>query len=161
MYDGCTLRPVVAGKGFAAIERPQTSETERRIALGLGSCHFYPPSGEDIATAASAFVQDVVARFGESAIETASVAAKERVELLRSGSRRREEFHGKTILQAFYQLHLHKTGLPKVSSHSRPPDMRGGAKQWFASSMSSLAVCCQGRNAPPVRVRCSQCWRTE
>ena len=27
MYDGCTLRPVVAGKGFAAIERPETADS--------------------------------------------------------------------------------------------------------------------------------------
>ena len=95
------------------IDSLQPSETKRRIAAGLGSCHFYPPSGDDIAAAASAFVQDVVARFSESAIESAEAAAKERIELLQAGCRRREEFHGKTVLQAFYQTHLHRTGLPK------------------------------------------------
>jgi hypothetical protein len=41
-------------------------------------------------------------------------AATSKVEDLASANRRREEFHGKTVLSAFYSQHLHRTGLPKV-----------------------------------------------
>lgn len=95
------------------IESLEASEIERQISASLGSSHFYPPSSGDIAAAANAFLQEVSARFSEPAIRAASTAARERIALLRASDRRREEFHGKTVINAFYQAHLHKTGLPK------------------------------------------------
>lgn len=97
----------------SVIQSLERSETERRTSAALGGCHFYPPSSGDIAVAAHTFVQDVATRFGAPAVEAASAAAKQGIELLRTERRRREEFHGKTVLQAFYRMHLHRTGLPK------------------------------------------------
>lgn len=93
-----------------SLEKP---EIARRTASGLGSCHFHPPSSGDIAAAANVFRERVVAQYGEAAIEAAVLRAVEDVEALRAKNRRREEFHGKSVLQAFYKEHLHSSGLPK------------------------------------------------
>lgn len=95
------------------IESLETSETVRRASTGLGSSHFYPPSEGNITNAANAYVKKVTEQFSVLSIESASTAAKAKIESLRSGNRRREEFHGKTVLQTFYGMHLHSTGLPK------------------------------------------------
>jgi energy-coupling factor transporter ATP-binding protein EcfA2 len=95
------------------IQSLEKSEIERRVAAGLGGCHFHPPSSGDIAVAAIAFTTQVAERYSASAIEASTRRATTDVEELREKSRRREEFHGKTVLQAFYKEHLHASGLPK------------------------------------------------
>lgn len=90
------------------------AEVGRRTALGLGSSHFYPPSTTDeIAGLAAIYMQKVAALYAPTAIEAAASVAEQKVEELRSTNRRREEFHGKVILEAFYQMHIHRAGLPK------------------------------------------------
>jgi hypothetical protein len=47
-------------------------------------------------------------------VQTALRTATEEVTKLKSRPGRREEFHGKEILQRFYGTHLHTTALSKV-----------------------------------------------
>ena len=82
--------------------------------MELGSAHFFPPSSGDIASLASAFVQQVVSRYEPSQIERATELARHKVTELGTLNQRREHFHGKSVLQTFYSTHLHATGLPKV-----------------------------------------------
>lgn len=96
------------------IQSLQTGEISRRTAAELGSAHFFPPSSGDIANSVAAFVQQVTSRYQPSEIERAVNVATTKVQELGASNRRREEFHGKGVLQAFYTAHLHSTGLPKV-----------------------------------------------
>ena len=111
--DFTTVDDVAAGLD-AVISAMEQRELARRTAALLGSSHFHPPTDSVIATAATAFLTEVQSRYSETAIAAAAQAAAQKVEELRSTSRRREEFHGKAVLQAFYQTYLHKTGLPKT-----------------------------------------------
>lgn len=91
------------------------AEVGRRTALALGSSHFFPPSKTiEIALLAETYVKGVEIQYSPTAIATATSVAELNVEQLRTTNRRREDFHGKTVLQAFYQTHIHRTGLPKV-----------------------------------------------
>lgn len=92
----------------------QQGEIGRRTAVELGSAHFFPPSSGEISRSAADFVQQVTSRYEPLQIEKASMAARDKVSELGTLNRRREEFHGKNVLQAFYKAHLHGTGLPKV-----------------------------------------------
>jgi ABC-type multidrug transport system ATPase subunit len=95
-----------------SIER---DELGRRTAAALGSSHFHPPT--DIArieSAVAAYIAEVGARYGTSDIEATRGLAQEYIAKLRSENRRREEFHGKSLLDAFYRMHLSQTGLAKV-----------------------------------------------
>jgi hypothetical protein len=96
------------------IQSMQQREIDRRTAAELGSSHFFPPSSGEIARSAAAFVQQVTLRYEPSEIDKAAKLAMEKVQELGTLNRRREEFHGKSVLQAFYATHLHRTGLPKV-----------------------------------------------
>lgn len=97
------------------IDNQMEAEVGRRTALGLGSSHFFPPSiSSEIAISAATYVQNVTKQYTPTAITTAEDVAKVKVEDLLKANRRREEFHGKAVLQAFYNAHLHRTGLPKV-----------------------------------------------
>ena len=92
----------------------QQGEIGRRTAVELGSAHFFPPSSGEIARSAADFVQQVTSQYEPLQIEKASRVARDKVSELGTLNRRREEFHGKNVLQAFYKAHLHGTGLPKV-----------------------------------------------
>lgn len=96
------------------IQSMEQAEIDRRTAAKLGSSHFFPPSSGQIAQSAAAFVQQVTSRYERSEIDKAAKLAMEKVQELGTLNRRREEFHGKSVLQAFYATHLHSTGLPKV-----------------------------------------------
>lgn len=91
------------------------AEIGRRTALGLGSSHFFPPSmASEIVLSAETYVNEVVERYSHNAIAAAASVAEHKVEELRATNRRREDFHGKTVLNEFYRTHLHQAGLPKV-----------------------------------------------
>lgn len=98
----------------AVITSLQEKEVARRAAAALGSAHFHPPTDNDITQAAEEFLRDVQSRYRPEAIEAAVRAATLKVDELRSSDRRREEFHGKAVLQSFFQTKLHRTGLPKT-----------------------------------------------
>jgi hypothetical protein len=118
------LQSVVEKTGFTSVDDIATAldnllgsfeqkEQSRRMAAMLGSSHFFPPSDGDIQQCASAFLADVQARYCSSAIESARDEAERSIAALRDAARRREEFHGKLVLNLFYQAHVHKAGMPK------------------------------------------------
>lgn len=91
------------------------AEIGRRTALNLGNTHFYPPSiTSEIALAAASYVKEVEEQFSSTSIATATSVAKHKVKQLQATNHRREDFHGKMVLQAFYQTHIHRTGMSKV-----------------------------------------------
>lgn len=91
------------------------AEVGRRTALNLGSSHFYPPSkAGDIALSFSAYLKVVENQYSNTTIATATSIAEQKVEELRASNHRREDFHGKAVLQAFYQTYLHQTGMQKA-----------------------------------------------
>jgi hypothetical protein len=96
------------------IESMERAEVARRTALQLGSCHFHPPTNGEIAAAAAAFLEDVRVRYSAAAVEAATMTAAQSVDRLRATNRRREDFHGKLVLQTFFKSYLHQTGLPKT-----------------------------------------------
>jgi hypothetical protein len=124
------------------IEGLQENEIARRTAAALGSAHFFPPSGGDIARAASDFVRDVNERYRATEVEKNRSLAASKVQELARLNRRREEFHGKAVLQAFYAEHLHRTGLAKVvfsfetARHAR---RRRSVVSFFDTFFSELA----------------------
>jgi hypothetical protein len=97
------------------ISELESAEVGRRTALTLGSSHFHPPSVvAEIGASATTYLEKISAQYAPAAITTSAALAEQRVVELRNSNRRREEFHGKSVLQSFYQTHLHQTGLPKV-----------------------------------------------
>lgn len=97
------------------LDEVENDEIGHRVARILGSVHFHPPSKvDDVAAQASEFVEEVERRYSPQAIESAKTAAGKQVEYIRKGNRRREEYHGKSILHLFYKRHLAQTGLAKV-----------------------------------------------
>jgi hypothetical protein len=98
----------------SVISRLTDAEIGRRTARQLGSSHFHPPSSvEEIAAEAERFIADATTRYSPGAIQSALDAATLRVAELKATNRRREEFHGKSVLLAFYQAHLAGTALAK------------------------------------------------
>jgi len=120
-----TLQSVVEKSGFSSVQdvavaldsviaEMEEGEIARRRSGLLGSAHFHPPSGNEIEAAAAKFLGDVRQRYSSAAIAEASQHAIIAVAALRAANRRREEFHGKSALSAFFKSHVHKTGLPKT-----------------------------------------------
>ncbi len=92
----------------------ESHEIGRRAAAALEASHFHPPS--DLGTLrekADAFVVDVQAKYSDSSLESARVAATEAVETIRSTQRRREEFDGKRVLTDFFRQHLQSSTLSR------------------------------------------------
>jgi hypothetical protein len=90
-------------------------EVGRQAAAILGPAHFYPPSDVAVVEAkATDFVAAVTAQYSKEQLDSASIKASEIVKQLQDTKQRREHFHGKKALEAFYARHLHQTGLSKV-----------------------------------------------
>lgn len=99
----------------AVLESLETDEAGRRAGSLLGSAHFYPSlPAERIPDQVAAFVAEVQKRFAQHAVTSALAESKKKIDALRRANRRREEFHGKAVLNEFYKRHLAHTGLAKV-----------------------------------------------
>jgi hypothetical protein len=97
------------------VDSMENDEIGRRTAGALGSSHFHPPTDiTQIENKAAAYVAGVRARYATSAIQIKRDEAQVYVAKLRQDNRRREEFHGKSMLDVFYRTHLSQTGLAKV-----------------------------------------------
>ncbi|MEW6563549.1 MAG: AAA family ATPase [Pseudomonadota bacterium] len=120
------IQSVIERTGFSTVDDIESAldevvnlyadkEIGRRAALKLGASHFYPPATlSNILPESVAYVQEVGTRYSPQAIDEAQRFAEQIVRQLAVDRRRREEFHGKEILNEFYRLYLHKTGLSKV-----------------------------------------------
>ena len=99
----------------------ETEEVDRRAVSKLGTAMFRPSRPlKDISAKAHGFCGETLSRFSETSVASvldvaaAEVAALRKIGASTSKPQRREEFHGKGVLQAFYARHLHKTSLAKV-----------------------------------------------
>jgi hypothetical protein len=120
------IESVLDSTGFRTIEDVSSAlnqvltnsegcEVERRVAARLGPSHFFPPSTvASIGEEAGKFVTQVQSRYSNGSVESARKVASDAVEGIRTGQRRREEFHGKKILTDFFKNHLHATGLSRA-----------------------------------------------
>jgi ABC-type hemin transport system ATPase subunit len=92
-----------------------SDEAGRRAGALLGSAHFHPTlPATDIPKQAETFIAEVNKRYSIEAVTAAITQSREKVEALRRENRRREEFHGKAVLNEFYRRHIASAGLPKV-----------------------------------------------
>ncbi|MHB8543037.1 MAG: AAA family ATPase [Leptospirales bacterium] len=97
------------------LDTAEDDEVGRRAGTELGSIHFYPRlPAEAIPDQAAAFIREVERRYTNNAVNDALERSKHKIESIRAENRRREEFHGKAILNEFYKKHLSQTGLSKV-----------------------------------------------
>lgn len=97
------------------LDAAEHDEIGRRTSRILGNAHFYPALPADqIEVQASTFVEVIQNRYSVTAINEAVSTAQIQVQALRQNHRRREEFHGKSVLQEFYKQHLAHSGLAKV-----------------------------------------------
>jgi len=93
----------------------EAEEIERRAGSSLATATFRASRPlKDVPGKANDFCTSTLARFSETAVQAALRTAAEEVTKLKSRPGRREEFHGKEILQRFYGTHLHTTALSKV-----------------------------------------------
>ncbi len=105
----------VAAALSSILDALEPEEVERRAGAKLGTATFRASRPIDnVPGKAGEFCTDLLARFSAEAVRAAVVAATEEVDKLKSAPRRREEFHGKSILQGFFGKHLHATPMSKV-----------------------------------------------
>jgi len=133
------------GLGLDAIlDSLKEEEADRRTIAQLGVAYFRPsrPTG-GISGEAKAFADEVVSGYSESRVESLRGDALAQVRQLRELRRRREEFHGKTALDAFYKRYMHASGLPRVvfafetARHAR---RRGAVVSFFNTLFENLAA---------------------
>lgn len=93
----------------------EADEAGRRAGAALGSAHFYPSlPASDIPAKAAAFVRQVDGRYSDESVGRALQLALERVRQFKAANRRREEFHGKSVLGEFYRRYIAASGMPKI-----------------------------------------------
>ena len=93
----------------------EDEEVERRANASLGTAIFRASRPLDLLPPkATEFCNEILTRFSKTAVESAIRVASEEVATLKSTPRRREDFHGKELLQQFFSRHLHNTPLSKV-----------------------------------------------
>ncbi len=119
------IQSVVEKTGFSTIEdlasaldvvldEFETEEADRRTKSGLGTLFFRPESPIDqIPDQASEASKSMLKKYSHEAVSALHLEATKRLEELKRNNQRREHFHGKLVVEAFYQKHLQKTGIPK------------------------------------------------
>lgn len=120
----------------------EEEEIQRRAISMLGLAYFRPESPlSDIPVQLSTFITKLGDRYSIDNVNTTAYHARTQVDRLRATRRRREEFHGKAVLKAFYGHYLHSTGLQKgiftfeTARHAR---RRRAVVQFFDNLFNSL-----------------------
>jgi ABC-type multidrug transport system ATPase subunit len=104
----------IAEKLDATLDTLEDAEVERRTLEALGTAFFRPHRPlTEIPNQASTFVGDVQQVYATSRVTDIADRAREAVQTLKVQQRRREEFHGKDAIDAFYGRHLSGTGMAK------------------------------------------------
>lgn len=112
---GITSSVGVAAALSNILDAFEAEEIERRAGSSLVTATFRASRPlKDVPGKAKDFCTSTLARFSETAVQAALQTAADEVTKLKSRPGRREEFHGKEILQQFYRTHLHNTALSKV-----------------------------------------------
>lgn len=97
------------------LDAATNDEAGRRAAAILGSTHFYPAlPAEEIPNQAGLFIAEVANKYGRDAVTNALEQSRHKVASLQVNNRRREEFHGKAVLNEFYKKHIARSGMSKV-----------------------------------------------
>ena len=105
----------VASGIATVLDSLEEEEVGRRAGSALGSVHFYPSlPATTIPEMAARFIKEVDARYSAVAVDSALRAAANSVAQIKDGNRRREEFHGKSILGEFYRRYIGGTGMSKI-----------------------------------------------
>lgn len=90
------------------------AEIERRALSLLGISVFRPKNPVKAAdTQASAAARAIESQYSAEAVESALGKATKEVEAIVINARRREEFHGKAVLDSFYAKYVHSTGMSR------------------------------------------------
>jgi len=93
----------------------ESEEIDRRLINQFGVAYFRPSKpANSIPQQVSEFVAEITEKYSTAALEKERGSAIAQVEQLKSERRRREEFHGKSILNKLFTTYLHNTGLSKV-----------------------------------------------
>jgi energy-coupling factor transporter ATP-binding protein EcfA2 len=96
------------------LDELEPEEAERRALRLLGPLHYWPRRPvADIPTDADAFAAQLRERYSADAVRTVIEAAQRGVTDTRARARRREEFHGKAVVEEFFKRFLRQSGLPK------------------------------------------------
>jgi len=119
------IQSVVEKTGFSTIEdltaaldavlgELEADEIERRIKSKLGIDYFRPESpvirASEQALDAS---KTLVEKYSSAKIAALHATVKHSVTQIGEDKKRREQFHGKNVLDTFYKKHLHVTGMAK------------------------------------------------
>lgn len=127
----------------ALLTEMETDEVDRRIKAALGFEIFRPDGSIDqISTQAVAFASKLQDRFSDANVNKAKDEASTKVSELRGKERRREEYHGKDVLEKFYGQHLHSTGMAKnifVFETGRHARQRSTVKEFFDKFFAELS----------------------
>ena len=119
------IEPVVEKTPFQTIEDVEAAidsvvdsltsrEIERRAKADLGYCAFRPESPMDtLNNQVQEHIARVADRFSPERVAAAMEHGRAAVAELEGNKRRREHFHGKNVINAFYAKHLHATGMKK------------------------------------------------
>jgi hypothetical protein len=105
----------VASAIDSILDELEAAEIERRTLVDLGLAYFRPvPPLTNVPMKAAEFGANITARFSADNVEKSADTAKQAVEAFKASNRRREEFHGKVVLDSFFKRHLHSAGLQKA-----------------------------------------------
>jgi hypothetical protein len=117
IVERTTLRTVdaIAAALDMIIDAATEEEIERRILAEIGPSHFWPKTPMlQVPQQAASFIQEIQSLYSEANLEAVRTSVAAAVNKIRESQRRREEFHGKEVLDAFYKQYLASTGLSKV-----------------------------------------------
>lgn len=121
----------------------ETDEVDRRIKAALGFDIFRPDGSIDqISTQAAAFASKLQDRFSDANVNKVKGEATAKVVELRNTERRREEFHGKDVMERFYAQHLHSTGMARnifIYETARHARRRTAVKEFFDRFFTQLS----------------------
>jgi len=98
----------------AILDAQETFEIDRRVMDKLGNVRFRPTRPiTEVGEQLSSFQSELTTRYEPTRVATAITEAQAEVAELRASNRRREMFHGKSVVDEFFRLHLHAAGLSK------------------------------------------------
>ena len=90
------------------------SEIERRVRVGVGHFSFRARGASDtIGEQAAKHIREVSDATSEPHLQDLRRQSEAQVKLLRERNLRRENYSGKDIIDAFYRVHMHRTGMSK------------------------------------------------
>lgn len=107
--------PDIANALSLIMDAHEQEEISRRAVNKLGAETFRASRPlEQLPEKATAFCAKIQTQFSSSSVNEALGEAKSEVQHLKRVDRRREEFHGKEVLQKFFSQYLHSSPLSKV-----------------------------------------------